>query len=115
MTKRIPITNGNWEGNSLENIIEEFNEDAYAYRDAELIYASYDIDGYEGEAFVLFWMDNKLYEAHGSHCSCYGLEDQWDPEIAELDAILMRSDIDDSDKEKIKELVDELQEEGEKE
>ncbi len=22
----------------------------------------------------------QLYEVHGSHCSCYGFEDQWEPE-----------------------------------
>lgn len=58
--------------------------------DDEFIYATYDIDGYEGYAFALFERDSKLYEAHGSHCSCYGLEGQWSPEETTWEALAMR-------------------------
>lgn len=51
-----------------------------ALKDAEVLFAVYDTGCYEGSAFVLFRKDGKLYEVNGSHCSCYGLEDQWDPE-----------------------------------
>jgi hypothetical protein len=27
----------------------------------------------------------KLYENHGSHCSCYGFEDQWAPEETSIE------------------------------
>ncbi|MCY9324031.1 hypothetical protein [Bacillus haynesii] len=50
----------------------------------EVILASYTYEDYEGDAFVLFRKDGKYYEVHGSHCSCYGLEDQWEPEEAVL-------------------------------
>lgn len=43
-----------------------------------------------GEAFVLFVEDNRLYEVHGSHCSCYGLEGQWEPEETLLEALQHR-------------------------
>ena len=46
----------------------------------EILFAGYDTPWYEGYAFVLFEQDGKLYEVNGSHCSCYGLEGQWDPE-----------------------------------
>jgi hypothetical protein len=49
-----------------------------------------DPDGYSGSAFGLFVMDGKLYEVHGGHCSCYGLEDQWEPEETTWEALLMR-------------------------
>ena len=48
----------------------------------EIIYAEYDCPPYEGYAQVYFYSreDNLFYSVHGSHCSCYGLEDQWEPE-----------------------------------
>ena len=46
----------------------------------EVLYAMYDIDGYEGSADVIYRNGNKFYWVSGGHCSCYGLEDQWDPE-----------------------------------
>lgn len=46
----------------------------------EVIYAEYDRPGYEGYANVIYRNGDRFYWAHGSHCSCYGLEGQWDPE-----------------------------------
>lgn len=47
----------------------------------DVIYAEYDIDGYEGSADILFRERGKFFYVHGSHCSCYGLEEsQWSPE-----------------------------------
>lgn len=40
-----------------------------------------------GEAFVLFIENDKLYEVHADHCSCYGLEYQWGEEETTLEAI----------------------------
>lgn len=50
------------------------------YENINILFASYDIDGYEGDAFVIFEQDNELYEVNAGHCSCYGLEGQWIPE-----------------------------------
>lgn len=58
---------------------------------AEILFAEYDQGGYDGDSTVIYRKDGKLYETHGSHCSCYGLEDQWSPEEATVDAILMRT------------------------
>ncbi len=44
-----------------------------------ILFASYGGQSYEGDAYVLFRKDAKYFEVHGSHCSCTGLEDQWDP------------------------------------
>jgi hypothetical protein len=63
------------------------------YKDCHILFAHYDDGGYSGIAFVLFEKKNKLYEVYGSHCSCYGLEGQWMPEITntvELKARLAR-------------------------
>lgn len=54
---------------------------------AEVLFAIYDEHSYEGDAFVLFRHDGGLFEVNGSHCSCYGLEGQWDPEPTSVDAL----------------------------
>lgn len=59
---------------------------------ADVLLASYGYENYSGDAFVLFrdTRDGKLYEVHGGHCSCYGLEGQWEPEECELDGLRHR-------------------------
>lgn len=45
------------------------------------VYAFYDIEYYSGEAFVIYSDDGETFKfVAGSHCSCYGLENQWEPE-----------------------------------
>jgi hypothetical protein len=46
----------------------------------EVLVADYDGGGYDGSAYVAYRNGDKYYTVHGSHCSCYGLEDQWEPE-----------------------------------
>ena len=50
-----------------------------------LLYADYTYEDYSGDAYVLGYnKENKqFFEVHGSHCSCYGLEGQWDEEYYE--------------------------------
>lgn len=62
------------------------------YKGVEVLLASYGGGSYEGDAFVLFRRDGKLYEVHGSHCSCYGLEGQWEPEETFKEALMKRMD-----------------------
>jgi hypothetical protein len=52
-----------------------------------ILFASYSYANYSGDAWVLFEQDGKLYEVNGSHCSCYGLEGQWEPEEVLLDEL----------------------------
>jgi hypothetical protein len=56
----------------------------------EVIYAAYNIDGYEGSAILIFMKDGKLYEVNGSHCSCNGLEECWRPEETSWEALKIR-------------------------
>jgi hypothetical protein len=72
--------NGYRAGKSIENFPTE----------DEIIFAAYEGGDYEGEAHVLFESDGKLYEVNGSHCSCYGLEDQWTPEETSWEALSIR-------------------------
>ena len=67
----------------------------------EVLLASYGTEDFSGDAFVLFRKDGKLYEVNGSHCSCYGLEDQsysgerhtqWEPEETTIEALRHRLD-----------------------
>jgi hypothetical protein len=55
-----------------------------------ILLASYETGDYCGSAFVLFVENGKLYEVSASHCSCYGLENQWDPEETMLAALKHR-------------------------
>ena len=52
------------------------------------IFAAYDVDGYEGYALVIFNYGRKYKIVEGSHCSCYGLEDQWKPTEHSKDEIM---------------------------
>lgn len=72
---------------SKEDVISDFwpndwhkGKSQYAgeFDGAEILLASYSCENYSGDAFVLFERDGKLYEVNGGHCSCYGLEGQWD-------------------------------------
>lgn len=55
-----------------------------------ILFASYDNANYSGDAFVLYSLNNKLFEVNGSHCSCYGLEGQWKPEEVSLEGLKHR-------------------------
>lgn len=60
-----------------QDVISEFDIDA---TEPKHVFASYDIDGYEGDAFVVFSNGDGWKFVTGSHCSCYGMEGQWDEE-----------------------------------
>ena len=70
-------------GNSREEILADLEG-------AELIIAEYDYGNWEGSAFILYEKGGKLFEVNGSHCSCYGLEGQWNPEETSWAALKMR-------------------------
>jgi hypothetical protein len=86
----INVYNGNF--SCWEDVVKEFcgcryNEELFEQsiktigKPTEVIYAIYDIDGYDGTAFVLWRKGRKYYLLRGAHCSCYGLEEAgWDPE-----------------------------------
>lgn len=46
----------------------------------EILYAEYTYEDYSGDAYVLGYdtEKEKWFEVHGGHCSCYGLEGQWE-------------------------------------
>ena len=52
--------------------------------------AWYGYGDYDGSSLVVYTKAGKIYEVHGGHCSCHGLEGQWDPEETSVAALLMR-------------------------
>lgn len=63
-----------------EDIEQNFRLSEGSLSEVTILCACYCDEDWSGSAFVLFERDGILYEANGSHCSCYGLEDQWEPE-----------------------------------
>lgn len=76
-----------------EDVVGNFGISEEQLEGMEILYASYDAADYEGWAYVIFRKDDKLYEVTGSHCSCNGLEDQWDPEETTVTALLFRPNV----------------------
>ena len=70
-----------------EEPAKEYLEILETLNSAKVILAAYDIDGYEGSAYVVYEKDGMLYTVSGSHCSCYGLENQWSPCESALEII----------------------------
>lgn len=44
-----------------------------------ILFAAYDTPDYEGYAAVILLNEGKLLYVEGGHCSCFGLEGQWEP------------------------------------
>ena len=64
----------------LEDVKKEFESECDDILEEEVLFASYGTQGYEGDAIVLIQRNGKLYTSEGSHCSCRGLEEQWELE-----------------------------------
>lgn len=92
-----PIYLGDWSNCGLKQLIDDFSDYDENYEKQlidlsgiNILLAYYRYEDYNGEAFVLFEKDGQLYEVNGSHCSCYGLENQWEPRLTELKGIAYR-------------------------
>jgi len=73
-----------------QSIIDGFQLDDDDLYNITILFAVYIYENYYGRAFVLFEIDGKLYEVNGEHCSCYGLEGQWEPEETTIEDIKYR-------------------------
>ncbi len=77
---------------SKEQLFQDFEgydaegteRDLTQWKDCKILFASYTYIDYSGNAFVLFEKNGELFEVNGSHCSCYGLEGQFEPEKTNL-------------------------------
>lgn len=55
-----------------------------------ILYDHYTYEDYSGYGHVICFDTEKdsFFEVFGSHCSCYGLEGQWDPEYCTIDQMV---------------------------
>lgn len=79
---------GGWD--DLETMLHYFEVDEAELKGYKVIVAAYDNEDYSGDAFVLLKKGRQYYEVNGSHCSCYGLEGQWDLEDSDKLALKHR-------------------------
>jgi hypothetical protein len=85
LLNKTPVFLNDW--SSKEGLETDFST---SLADVNVLFASYSYEDYSGDAFVLFEKDGKLYEVNGGHCSCYGLEGQWEPEETNVQALKHR-------------------------
>lgn len=57
----------------------------------EVIVAYYSYEDYSGYSVVIYRDQGRYCLVTGSHCSCYGLEDQFEPEEYETGELLIAS------------------------
>lgn len=90
---------------TAEDVAEQFGEwqKPIDLTGCYLIYAEYTYENYEGSALVLFEKGGTLFEVNGSHCSCYGLKGQWEPEATSAEAILARPNVPNAAKDNVRE------------
>ena len=81
----MPLMRGK-ESNMFVGIFDGWDDVASQYRiskdfpEPKHIYAEYEYENWQGYSTVVFTDDWETFGVvTGSHCSCYGLEGQWDP------------------------------------
>lgn len=75
-----------WENSTKDEILDEFEFEGDR-SEIEILFASYNYECWEGEAFLIVKKENKLYEVNAWHCSCYGLENQFDLEETSIEQL----------------------------
>lgn len=74
---------------SWDDVKREFETDFP--EPACVLFAAYEYEDYSGEALVVFDNGDGLKMVNGGHCSCRGLEGQWD--IEDADAKQLRAEV----------------------
>lgn len=72
------------------DIAEQFRMDEQELAGCTILFAAYELDYLQSQALVVFERKGQLYEVNGSHCSCYDLEGQWEPEETSVEALRHR-------------------------
>ena len=74
------------------DVLHQFSITENELKGCEILYAYYSYEDYSGEALVILSNpdNHTLYEVNGSHCSCYGLEGQWEMEETTYEALMKR-------------------------
>lgn len=76
----------------LNDIVSNFNITNQKVDDMVVLFAAYNFEYYDGFALVIYVQNGKFYIVEGSHCSCFGLEDQWNPDEMPIEALLHMAD-----------------------
>jgi len=58
----------------------------------DVLWAEYDQPSDEGYATVIYRQGDRVFEVTGLHCSCYGLEGQWEPEEYDIPTYIAFAD-----------------------
>lgn len=74
----------------LDNICKEFRIERSELDEYEVLFAQYGIDGWEGTSILFLTKEGKLFINDASHCSCYGLEGQFDPSETTKEAMMLQ-------------------------
>jgi len=69
---------------SVEDVLKKFKVKNFS---GEIVYAIYDQDRYNGKATVVFKERDNYYVVEASHCSCYGLEGLWEPDLSSFEEL----------------------------
>ena len=69
---------------------EKMKKALLKWSDINILFASYNFADYEGKAWVLLEKEGKLFEVNAEHCSCYGVEGQWEPKQVSLEELKHR-------------------------
>lgn len=81
----ISVFAGQW--SDSHDVCNGFGVSPDTLKHSRVFVAFYEYEDDGGYAFVLYAKEGVLYEVHGSHCSCYGLEEQWQPEETTIEAL----------------------------
>jgi len=94
---------------SLEDVEAEFDQKT-GLTSKDILFAYYCYEDYSGKAVVLFVSpeDGLLYEVYGGHCSCNGLEGQWEPERTSWEALHKSKSLGEYDDATAREALDKL-------
>ncbi len=79
-----------WCGGSLQTLKEHFGITDEELAGIEILLASYNVDDYQGEAFVLFREEGILYEVNACHDALDDMHGQWEPEDTLIGALRHR-------------------------
>lgn len=75
----------------LEDVIKAYNIEEKDLNGMQIICAIYACGHYDGRSLVLLKKEDNFFIVDASHCSYYGLEDQWSP--VKTNEILLRKEI----------------------
>jgi len=84
-----------WKESGRKGVLDDFNEygkDVDFLEGFDVLLASYIQESYEGYAFLLLRKGSEIYEINASHCSCFGLEGQFQPEETTVESMRHRLD-----------------------